>query len=156
MSLEDSTWGPGTTEPAPTVTVLTQEQAQPRASMFVTCRTRQARFDKPLQTVHSLLLTEKLFLSLNVKFRCCVFGFLSVRAQVWKFALCFGTKTFWRGCTWNTEESQIKCLRHTGYYQLGALAQINSFKGVLKLSPLKRTPPHPQFLQKKVMWASAQ
>ena len=62
------------------------------------------------QWVHSLLLTEKLFLSLNVRFRCCVFVFLSVRSQVWKFALCFGTKT------WNTEQSQIKCLRHTGYY----------------------------------------
>ena len=31
MSLEDSTWGSGTTEPAPTVTMLTQEQAQPRS-----------------------------------------------------------------------------------------------------------------------------
>ena len=86
--------GPGTTEPAPTVTMLTQEQAQPRVSMCVIYRTRQARFDKSLQIVHSLLLTEKLFLSLNIKFRCCVFGFLSIQAQVWKFALCFGTKTF--------------------------------------------------------------
>ena len=94
MSLEDSTWGPGTTEPAPTVTVLTQGQAQPRALICVIYTTRQARFDKPLQIVHSLLLIEKLFLSLNVKFICCVFGFLSTQVQVWKFALCFGTKAF--------------------------------------------------------------